>query len=277
MGGEEIVLQKISLDGTEREDICTIAKCYKKDGDLADNTFTVWGVVHRGYLYYVYNFGTGGGVLEDTYYNNNSNILFRIKIDGSGEPECIMPLSLGGNISFMRFQGAGSYLYVFVPSNAAGGTLYRMNTESGQVEDLGLSNLENEMFVVVAGKVIYKKEWNSTILYDYDPDSGEEEIFADLTGRKDDICGALGYDGQYLYVYYISENSDLNWTRVVLDEAGNYVTEFRLYNPEDVPEDFTMSYLGGTDYFLCYADSTWYYLDKSLLASGEAKLMEGKQ
>ena len=275
---ESITLQRISADGTEKKNICKIATCYiDKEKAYDDNVFTVRGIIHRGYLYYTYNFGTGSGLIDTAYYNNNSNILYRIKLDGTEEAECIMPLKKGGNTAQLHFKAAGSYIY-FVDSDwQAQGKLYRINTESKIIEEMGIGEIPAFDYQVADGTIVYKKEYDDNQFLIYNPETGEESVFTEMEEISGYECWDMEYDGKYFFVYYVRKDNDLNWIRVVIDKNGNKVTQFSLYDSEDTPEYFTKAYNGFSDYFLCsigLENETFYYLDKSLLEKGEANLIE---
>jgi len=282
--GEKIILRKISLDGSVKEDICTIAQCYiTEDNNYSDNTFTVRGIVHRGYLYYLYNFGTGDGAVDVDYYNNNSNILYRIKLDGSEEPECIHVLKECGNSSSLSMKGIGSYIYFVDTQWDSQGILYRLNTESMQLEEMGIGKINSYAYAVLEDKIIYKENMLDTVLYSYTPETGEKTVFADMTGRKENYkFGSFEYDGTYFYLYFVSEENNNVWTRVVLDKQGKEVGEFCFYEEGEEAEDWIKAYAGMGDLFLCSTgydamEKVFYYLEKEQIANGNAKFTEGSR
>lgn len=282
--GEKLVLKKISLDGTVKEDVCTIAQCYVSEGsEYDDDTFTIMGIVHRGYLYYTYNFGTGGGNLDVDYYNNGSNILYRIKLDGSEESQCILALKECGAPETMCMKGVGSYLYFIDSQWDFYGILYRLNTESMQLEQMDVGKIYTGTYAVLGDKIIYKEEWNDTVLYSYIPETGEKSVFADLSGEKEDlVCGELMFDGNCFYVYFISEENYNYWTVDVLDTQGNKTGQFSFYEQEEDAKEGVKIYAGMGDLFLCstgYEDvrRNLYYLDKTKILDGTAEFVEGNK
>lgn len=78
---------------------------------------------------------------EGSYHNNGSNCLYRVSLEGSAEEECILPLDFETSISAMYMTAEGSCIYFVMADENAFGKLYRYNTESDVVEEMGIGEI----------------------------------------------------------------------------------------------------------------------------------------
>lgn len=268
---EVLCLYKISLDGTERSRVCELAKCYYSENkmEINDEGFSIWYIQHRGYLYYIYNFGTYGQ--SETFYNNGSHVLYRIPMDGSSEPECITLLQQDGEAAMMNIKGIGSYIYFIQPDYAGIGDLYRLNTESMKIEKIPVTNIASEDYILLENSVIYKKEYDGEVFYQYDISTGSENIYINID--SEDNCQVLypEYDGKNLYIRIVLADSDYTlWKCKVIDENKQAAAQFQNYQNENDKREFLSSLGGNTDfYFFLDVRGNIYYVDKSKLDGAE--------
>lgn len=201
---EHLKLYRISLDGSEREEICTLGIAVNPAG-ARDNIFTVYGMVlHRGYLYYIYSYGTGK--TEDSFYNNNSNTLYRIALDKGSEPECICPMEYGGDTAFVSIQGHGSYIY-FIKTDkveeGGSGYLYRFNIETEKLEYIDIGWID--CYQISGNKIIYYRSTEQKYYY-CNTDSWENGIFYEPEQDTDMSLGYMVWDGSYYNIDYFSND-----------------------------------------------------------------------
>ena len=78
-------MYRMSLDGTTRELVCRLAMSV----GVPDSHYNIYNIydaaIHRGYLYYIYSYGSGEE--ERNYYVNKSNVLYRNSLEQPAEPE----------------------------------------------------------------------------------------------------------------------------------------------------------------------------------------------
>lgn len=281
--GEEIWLCKISLDGRTREDIFKIATCYDTKNlegeEILDNTFSINFIVHRGYMYYIYNYGTGTGVNEALFYNNNSNILFRVKLDGSEEPQCIMKMQVLGDYNLTGLKAKGSYVYFINPDRIGYGELFRLNTEANVVEKMNIGVIAYETFTLMDEDIVYKKDAFEYEIYTYNPMTDEEKLLVEMPQEDGYWCGELYADKNYIYVNYYEEEVFQKGLTKVIDKSGNIVEEYSLmlghmdYKAEAV--------CGMNEYVYMSTDRTSpdneiYYYKKETLGKDEFEIKKGK-
>lgn len=266
---------KVALDGSTKDKVAEVAKVIKnKDTDELKAPYITY-IQHRGYLYYIYNIGTGND--ESSFYNNGSNCLYRVPLEGSREEECILPLDYKTNISIMHMTAEGSYVY-FVMSDTNGfGKLYRYNTESDVVEEMGIGEIAAETYTVLNGRIIYKKKYDDKILYSYHPMDGTETVFSDMTGLDDGDSWDVMRDNSYVYVYYTNKDSGEAYF-LFLDSEGNYVGK-AVVSQEYEEGSYAGDVLGGDEYMMYRPIKTgkFMYLKKADIADGTVYLKEAEQ
>lgn len=276
---EILCLYKISLDGAERSKVCELAKCFYSENVAEtnnDEVFSVRYIQHRGYLYYIYNFGTYGQ--SETFYNNGSNILYRIAIDGSGEPECITLLQKDGEAALMYMKGIGSYIY-YIQSNQMGmGDLYRLNTENMKIEKLPVTNIASEDYIVMGDTVIYKKKYDDKEFYQYHTGTNVEELYFCADDESDYQVLYPEYDGKNIYIRKTLADSDyVLWKYDVVDENRQVTAQFQNFKSQDETREFMSSLGGNTDfYFFLDVSNCLFYVDKSQLNKAELQFLEYK-
>lgn len=241
-----LVLYRISLDSSERKAICTLASTLFDADDIEHQVlgYAVSSIQHRGWLYFVYDIGTGD--LANNYYNNGSHCLYRIKLDGSGTKECIANLEVGGNYQFLHMIGVGSYVYYILPDAEGFGEVYRFNTEALVNEKMDLGTITEENFCVMGNQILYKKDWESFELYSYDTETGKERLFVDLKNKINyELCrNIMLTDGTYIYVYCYDEDEKNGYHYIVLDKTGKVTADVNTGN------EIGYHYGGGKDYML---------------------------
>lgn len=278
---ETLELYRMSLDGTERTRICTAATVIAQK-DVIDNDFSVWYIkVHRGYLYYIYNYGTGGGN-ERSFYANNSNTLYRIPLDGKGQKECICTIEHGGLASAVDLFFQGSYMYFikadFVHEGTGYGNLYRLNTESMKLEYMDIGEIS--CFIVNGDEIVYITLENGKY-YSYNTKTWEKKVFFEPEPRGDLTYGYMLYDSNYYYFNLFNMES-LEYICEVYNEQLEKVGEYDRTTFEVKNNDNELVYAyyqpGNSDYdfMITYDGSILYYLDKSLIGTGTEKFVQVK-
>lgn len=277
---EILCLYKISLDGSERNKVCELAKCFYSENVtelINDETFSMWYIQHKGYLYYIYNFGTYGQ--SETFYNNGSNILYRIPMDGSNKPECITLLQKDGECALMYLKGIGSYVY-YIQSNKNGmGDLYRLNTESMKIEKIPVTNIASEDYIVVGNTVIYKKNYDDNEFYQYHIDENREDLYVCADNETDYTVLYPEYDGKNIYIRKaLPYNDYILWKYDVVDENGQVTAQFQNYRNQNENMEFLSSLGGNTDfYFFLNLSGSLFYVDKNQLNGAELQSLEYKR
>lgn len=276
---EVLCLYKISPDGVERNKVCELAKCFYSENVAEinnDEVFSVWYIQHRGYLYYIYNFGTYGQ--SETFYNNKSNILYRIAMDGSKEPECITLLQKDGEAALMYMKGIGSYVYYIQSDKIGMGDLYRLNTESMKIEKLPVTNIASEDYIVAGNTVIYKKNYDDKEFYQYHTDTNIEELYFCVDDETDYQVLYPEYDGRNIYIRKTLADSDyVLWKYDVVDENRQVTAQFQNYKNHNEEREFLSSLGGNTDfYFFLDLSNNLFYADKNKLNETELQILEYK-
>ncbi len=139
--------------------------------------------LHRGYIYYVGQFGSG--LTEDSYYLNDSNCLARIKLEAGSKAEILMVLPtecMMVNPHFVNMQAGGSYVYLVSPyyneeANDMVSDVYRYNTEANQIEKLDIGEVSWMNYIVAENRVYYRRLDICDKLYVYDINTNTSEEF----------------------------------------------------------------------------------------------------
>lgn len=240
----ELNLYRVSIETQEREKVKNIAASLTENGI---ESYSLAYIQHRGYLYYIYDIGTGGN--SEIFYNNGSNSLYRINIEDADEKECIANMDRTGGliVPFLHLQATGSYIYYMLPDEIGMGEIYRFNTETLKNEALNLGTIATENFIVWDGDVYYKKDWTETLIYRWSGQTGTEELYIDtmVSGYEKSSDFYVGTD--YMYIScYDDEYPVLGCHQfTVFDKEGSMVTELKL------PVENTVDY-GGKDIFVSY-------------------------
>jgi len=276
-GVYDIALYKISLDGNTKEKICTLATIYKGDMVTAAGSDmmsgSVYWMIHRGYIYYVYNIGTSG-LKDNTFYNNMSHYICRMKIGKNEEREYIMPLARGSRAAEIDFWGYGSYMYFSDIEDETGkGELYRFNVESKEVEKLPFGKRMVGTYTAWQDFLLFTNvdaDSSDTNLYKYDKDGSIEKIadFADYDKRFGTLSSIFLFrDSEYVYATSWVDKEE-NITRcIVLDYEGNYISSFDCI----VEGNITVGLRSINDKLMLMPTTRfkWYYFDKEELRTGE--------
>ncbi len=236
----EINLYKVSIETQEREKVKNIATALTEDGS---EFYSIAYIQHRGYLYYIYDVGTGGE--KDIFYNNGSNSLYRISIENNSDKECIanMERTDGLIVSFLRLQATGSYVYYMIPDSYGMGAVYRFNTETLKSEALNLGVVAMENFVVWDGDIYYKKDWTETKIYKVSSDLEKEELYIDTQISGHEKSSDFRACEDYMYVTSFDDESYKLYT--VYNKSGECVAEI------DFPANDVIN-MGGKDIFVSY-------------------------
>lgn len=232
----ELKLLKISLDGSQREELGQLA-------DIESANTLIW-VIHRGYIYYCYTWDVG--TEEDNYYLNNSNCIYRRALDKDSEPECILAFPLLSNIYECQFTATGSYVYMKVPTaDDTTGRLYRYNTENDTLEWFKEWGDEISGVFVDDNKIFYSENNRSektTNIYEYDNETGEKNIFCKVNGLVDGIK----YDNDFIYIPYEEEGE---WKTGIWNWQGECIAGIPSFD-ELYSEGIYREWLGTDDKYI---------------------------
>lgn len=182
--GNDFNLYKKSVESGTTEKVLNIESVEQKA--TSDSNMQICWVIHRGYIYYVGQFGAG--ITEDSYYLNDSNCLTRIKLDGASKPEILMALPAEGmmvNPYFTNIQASGSYVYFMSPYYNETyadlvSSVYRYNTEANQIEVLDVGEVSWINYMVSGDKIYYKRPDCGDKLYVYDADTNTSTEFLSM-------------------------------------------------------------------------------------------------
>lgn len=222
---EKFLLKKISVDGSEREDLGTLMYEDRIQSSKYNGGTIEW-LIHRGYVYYCYKWNAGD--TTDTYYLNGNNCIYRRSLEKDSKPECIMALPELSLMEECQFMSEGSYVYIIIPTaEETKGWLYRYNIESGKLE--WFKEWGNEIAnVAVHDNKIYYSENNmsecKTKMYCYDTETKEKKELFEIDG----LAGAMMYDDDYMYIAYEEKNEI--WKKGVWNWNGEYIAELPSYN-----------------------------------------------
>ena len=259
-GMKKFSVVKTSLAGDTKDKVADIMKVATKDMNISQDSYTmdVRYIQHRGYMYYVYITGNITG--DDEFYMNGSNCIYRISLDGSKEPECILPLEKGCNSAHMYMKAEGSYIYFVMADNMAFGELYRYNTEADVVEKMNIGTIAAETYNIINGKILYKKTYDAKQLYLYNPLINTEELFADMTDMAEGDSWDIRRDRDWIYIYY-TDTSAKKAFFTVLDMDGNYIGKIILSDQYEEGDYLALDlFAGGTDWIVCHIFGTEDYL-----------------
>ncbi len=259
-------LEKVSVDGQIKESVGEIIRIDKMKG-IPLESCGISGIFHRGYYYYVYVMGAT--LDESGFYNNNSNCLYRMPMDGSGEPELLMAMDTDFVIGAETMLAYGSYVYFCMADMELSGEIYRYNIESDQMEKMDIGTIATETYTVLDGCIIYKKNYSDKILYRYNPMDNTETVFSDMTNMVEGDSWELRQDGKYISVYYTS-HPDKEIFLVFLNKDGTYAGKIVL--DTNFEEDGYYGTILGGDEYLFYQKGENYeltYADKRQLEQGE--------
>lgn len=248
--GEEGIIKysliKTSSSGSTKDKEKDILKVAMADMNISGNGYTM-GVnymQHRGYMYYTY---VAGNVVSDKeFYMNGSNCLYRVPLEGEGEPECILPLEKGTNSWVMSTTAEGSYIYFVMTDSQMFGELYRYNTESDVVEKMNIGRIAAECYTVINGKILYKKTFDAKQLYLYDPMTDTEELLADMTDMAEGDSWNIRHDSNRIYVYYTNAQQKEAFY-IVLNLEGDYVQKILLSDKFEEEEHLMVDFFASNE------------------------------
>ena len=206
-------LIKISNDGTTKDNLgqlLTVGDDEKKQS--TEFGMAISWIIHRGYIYYVYQYNNG--MDEDGYYLNNSNCIYRKPIDSDGEAECILVTPYAENNLLKDFNAYGIYVYFSTVDNKGNYQIYRYNTENDTVE-----NLENLDIGLTACA-----ETDKGIYYIKEENAEKSIWFYDYSGRAKKKCFDVTNETQWLMV-----------------------DDNKIYYPVDFDKDMINGYIGVAD------------------------------
>ncbi len=280
----KINLVKIALDGAERTivgELCTVPE--EEVTERNEGSFSIEWIIHRGYIYYYYTLYSG--TTEDIYYLNGSNCLYRMPIDGSSGPECIMPFICEGHSEYTILKGYGSYVYMNIAEKGKnGGYLYRYNIESNKIEKLEALGNDIRGYTVKNKNIYYSYFNEPEKIYCYDESSGISQLLFTVEEDENHICISWIYsDEENIYIKYSEEN--ITKGMFMFDWYGNMISDISLINSENG------NFCGVSDeclYFLKMKDgeNPWiqtrdfytipYYIEKTDLADGAYEIHEAE-
>lgn len=263
---EHLDLYRMSLDGTTREFVCRLATSIGVPGSQY-NIYNIGDVaIHRGYLYYIYAYGSGEE--ESNYYVNKSNVLYRIALEQPAQPEAICAMEPGGDWHDVQLQGHGSYLYF----NRTGkqNELYRYNTESNQLEYMDVTGAV--FYAICNDRIIYYKITEPDRYFYYDMKSREHGIFYQAEENAEYTVGYLVWDGIYFNRLLMYKDCDYI---LICDENLNEITRYASSTKHTLYFYFRDKNIAIQD---LEPDSPgiWRFFDKDDFSQGEESMKEAK-
>ncbi|MFQ9933630.1 MAG: hypothetical protein ACLRVQ_04280 [Lachnospiraceae bacterium] len=268
----DLNMYRVSADGSERTFITSLYTIVGYDGAFASTTiFRVNCIQHRGYLYYIYD--TGVKYEGESFYNYGSNCLRRMNLETLKEDEkCLAYMPIGSDYQQVSLMAKGSYVYYVKGDSEGFGEVYRFNTESLESEKIDIGTIAFEDLGILGSEILYKKDWQSYDIYRYNPDTGEEELFANLESSQYANCYNFYVDENYVYVN-CKDNQDDKFNFEVLNYSGEMVYTIEL----DVHVSQGILCIS-SDYILYGAESDdeneIYYLDKGKIETGDAEYIK---
>lgn len=262
----EFDIVKVSEDDQTKETVQTVVKVEKESEETLENCGMDY-IFHRGYIYYIYSIGVGPD--ESEFYNNYSNCLYRMPLDGSGEPEFIMAMDTGFYLGLENMMAYGSYVYFCMCDLNGYGEIYRYNTESDQIEKMDIGVIAEETYTVLDGCIVYKKNYYETILYKYNPMDGTESVFADITEVALGDSWNVNRDNNYVFVYHTNDDTKEAYF-IYLHHDGTYAGKM-VVNTSYSEHIWYGDVIGGDEYFIYKLTETGeiMYAEKAQLENGE--------
>lgn len=236
-------LKKVSTDGTEREDL---GKLTATDVIISRDTggCSIDWIIHRGYIYYLYNWDAGW--TEDIYYLNNSNCIYRRSLEKDSKPECITALPVLSWWAECRLIGEGSYIYILMPTadQETDCYLYRYNIETEKLEWFkewgnnicGVAVHDNKIYYLERDRAAKKFK-----MYCYNLETKEKNILFETKG----ISAGMSHDDDYIYIANMLE--DETWRREVWNWDGRYLTDIEINPTRRFDDEGRRRGLAGSD------------------------------
>ena len=274
---EKQILYRIATDGSGRDRVCELATIFMDDtvplfeGDGFNHD--LYWTIHRGYIYYAYRIGTSG-LKDDSFHNNMSNYLLRMKLDKNSEREFIMPFK-GEALEMLSLKGYGSYVYFMDVDSDNLGELYRFQTESGEVEKMPFGRITPQTYLLSQDHIDYTK-WKTedadTGLYRYYFKENRTEKILDFR-EYDERFGTeypiyLMQDNEYLYGYYWVDVEKNITNCKVFTYDGVYVSDFDVVAAGNYNAGLRLD----EELVLMPVDSYkngWFYFEKEELKTGD--------
>ena len=198
---QDVAVWRVSEDGTIQGHVGNVM--------TVSNGGSINCIVHRGYVYCTLGL--------DEPENNREVPVYRLSLSGDGEAELIHTLDeahgAGANL-----KAYGNHLYIHHEyysdreGNGYGGSLYRMDIHSGEIEYL--TQTAGKPFVVDGNRVYYSG--NDQVLY-YDLNTGESSILLDQGPVYLTLEGDLLYVDNEFYIRLLADHDYTQRTVTVMD------------------------------------------------------------
>lgn len=213
---------KISLDGTTRENVCTIQRINIEteidvEGEEIETTYIPDMQIHRGYIYY----------------SSSSGALYRIKLDNGKETETICSIE-GTDAHIYHIRPYGQYVFFqigFYEDSEYGteAALYVFDTD----EAAGIEKVNDGCMreYVISDNKLYFNDINEDV-YRHDFETGEEVLLLDLDTENKysfTFSSCFFIKGNYL-VYELSDIETDDTYQLLINENGEVE---RTLEPDD--------------------------------------------
>lgn len=240
-GGNGFVLEKIAVDGTEREEMGNLLGVKTAVASPMGGDGIEW-IIHRGYIYYWYFWETSH-MDEEYYYLNNSHCIYRKSLEKDGEPECIIAMPVLSHS--VQLIGSGSYVYMTIATeDQTEGYLYRYNIENGKLEWFKEWGNEIAGAAIHEGKIYYLDKNISeqkTEVYCYDIETNEKSLVFEIEG----VATEVRYDEDYMYIGHYYKNETEIGKIDMWSWQGEYIADVPFYN--EFNEEGRLRIIGGSD------------------------------
>lgn len=212
-------LYGFAADGSTRERVRQLFAVERDEGEENEISYDIHFIIHKGYIYYWYQFITQEN--QDDRYRDGNNCIFCVPLESSLEDvECVYAMQEMSDVDSYSFviKPYGEYLY-FTDIKDSNGKISRINIRDKQVERLPLQDtIPVNQFYVEPDCIYYWSDKDDTgkIKAFYFEDNSTEVLF-DFNKKTSMKMKGLFYDGTYFYINV--ENEDKSYSRVVLDSS----------------------------------------------------------
>lgn len=216
MDGDYIGMEKIALDGSTREDSCTLMRTNTEKIEDIEYTYYPELTVHRGYVYFT------------TYYPGNESADFcRVKLDSEEELEVLYSLK-GTAAMIIRLKPYGGHVFfqagIYEEGQDIGVNIYKYNIKTNETEEYYPGVLRD--YVPDKDRLYYLSLTNS--IYKADPVTKEDRLFYE-PDNSDGIVSLFIKDDELIWqrqdVDVVEDRPVYVYKQTVLDSDGNVIRE----------------------------------------------------
>ena len=203
-------IQRLSLDGT------------KRDAVYSTSEGVIWDFkIHRGYIYFTATMYEGDNFSA----SGENQSLYRISVDGKGEPEEVIPLYEYENTNIMDTRYYGNHIFLYIDhftgdEENTDQYLLRYDIETGEQTNISknLKTNTGSLFTIFNGKIVFA---NKHKIYSCDLNGENEQEILDC----DEILPGFEYytpltnDGVHIIVSP-GDNDRQSDELIIIDSEG---------------------------------------------------------